>query len=133
MIRFYGMGAKECLALPVSMFMALYRAIGHLKLEEEAYLLSITHNGEPGKRVKEIIDTINPRSRDSGMPVGAMLLLNTPGVQAEAVSGSILALRERQKESAIRLKAEFDREKAEALARGETFSVFPPGLPSINR
>lgn len=131
-MRFYGMTDKECLSMPFSRFMALYQQINHLQLEEEAHQLVIVHHGEPGKRVKEIIALLRPNDHSAEMPVSAMLLMNTPGVGVEQESGSILALRERQKESARRLKAEYDEEKRKAEAMGERFTVFPEGLARIS-
>lgn len=118
--------------MPMSRFMALYRAISYIRMEEEALQLTIVHNNKPGERVKEIAAKLAPKDYSSDMPVGAMLLLNTPGVRAEEEAGSILKLRERQKESAARLKAEFEREQQEAKARGETITLFPQGLPRID-
>ena len=131
-MRFYGMTDKECMVMPFSRFMALYQEINHLQLEEEAHQLVIVHHGEPGKRVKEIIALLRPDDKNADMPVSAMLLMNTPGVGVEREAGSILALRERQKASAIRLKAEYDEEKRQAEARGEKLVVIPEGLTRLS-
>lgn len=132
MIRFYGLSERDCMAMPLSRFMALYGAISYLRMEEEAYQLSIIHNNDPGKRIKEIAAKLRPNDHNAQMPVGAMLLLNTPGVRAEEEAGSILKLRERQKESAARLKAEFELEKQQAEARGEKLVVFPQGIAQLH-
>lgn len=131
-MRFYGMTDTECMRMPFYRFMALYRKIGHLQLEEEARQLTIVHNGDPSKRLKEIMSILRPNDHSAEIPVGAMLLMNTPGVRAESEAGSILKLRERQKESALRLKAEYDREKAEYEQQGKKLVVIPEGLERLS-
>ena len=115
------MSDAECLAMPINRFVAFYKKMRHIELEEEAKQLTIVHNGKPNDRLNEILGQLHKIEGKPSPPVSALLLMNTPGVGVERQAGSIEALRERQKESARRLKAEWDAERSAGIPKPELF------------
>jgi len=113
MMRFYHMTEKQVLSMRLKRFVALYKAINHIQLEEEALQLSIVHNGKPGDRFKEIQQKLYKMASPASPPISSLILLATPGVGVEKEAGSIEALRARQKESNERIKREWEEQKAQ--------------------
>lgn len=103
--RFYpAYTVAQALDMMASHFFALYDAMARIEDEEEARALTVHHAGDPQKRVNELV------ARMKGVKSGtsaAKLVHEGHGVAAfEDTAGEIEALRERQRQSAERLKKE---------------------------
>jgi len=91
--------------MPASAFFALNAKITRLQAEEEAIAISVTHNGKPEDRMKELVERI--RGIKHAAPSSAMVYQAVAGeAEFESTPGEIAALRERQRQSAEKIKQE---------------------------
>ena len=94
----------DCLAMRARQFFALNKQISVLMKEEEIRALTVHHHGKPGDRVRELISSL--RSKGIGRAAGerSSAALIAQGDVRTAAASDIDALRERQKETARRIK-----------------------------
>jgi len=89
-----------------SAFFALNAKITRLQAEEEAIALAVTHSSKPQERLNELIARIKG-AKDPSQSSKAIVLQAVVGEAGyEETAGEIAALRERQRQSAEKLKAE---------------------------
>jgi hypothetical protein len=126
MMRFYHMTDKECLDIYVHRFFALYKAIRHLELEEEARSIAVTHGSKPADRLKQISTELRKREKPApSASLATLMVLNQPGVSVEKEPGSIEALRARQKANAERARAEYEAAKNAGSRPGDQTNPMP--------
>lgn len=113
-MRFFHMSDQQVLNMPVRRFLVLNRQIATLEAEEEARAISTHHTGKPKERIEElakIVKSNGKRKPDVGVP-SSVLVTQHRDVSEVVEASEIEALRQRQKESAARLKAEREQQKA---------------------
>lgn len=100
-MRFFpGYTDSDVMRMMAKRFFVLNKQISRLQAEEEATGLSVTHNGDPGKRMKELVDRI--KGVETAMPSKAFVMQGD--ATFEEKPGEIAALRERQKAADAEMK-----------------------------
>ncbi len=107
-IRYFGVSDQEVMKMPARRFFVLHAKIGQLQAEEDMRAVANYHAPKPEERLKQLERIYSGKGETHANKPAASHVRDTPQLaQFEQQKGEILAERERQKESAERLKAEW--------------------------